>query len=311
MTFRPWAGFATIETWDARSGELIERIQARNAYTNVAARDYASALGGSAVTLTVSHIDTGLGNVLSLCESTSGWTGSPVLDNSIYREGAGALKGSASASGSAVYYHATSSGGTVNIGTGGTAEFAFRLTTRSATDLTGSQLRLYSGSTADWRYITLTDAETATGLTLADTTWTRLSIPVSAAGWTTGAGTPSWTSVTGIGVVVKASGSGTAVAHWDQVVGLGAIGTAASTIATLTATPGSRGVKAVTELSVSGGTVTAAATWASTEGVGDISWVGLYGKSGSTLIACAPMTTFYKSASVVMTIRWTATVAGG
>lgn len=310
-TWRPWTGVVTAELRDEATGALLHRATGLNAYCDAAAADYASMLAGTAKTLTISHIDVGYGGpLICACDSTSGWTGSPTLDTSVYREGTGSLKGSAVSSGTSTYYHATSASGSVNVGVDGAVDLYLRLTTRSATDLTASYLRVYTTSTSNYRRITFAAIETATGLTLADATWVRLSIPASDAGWTTGAGTPDWTNVTGMGIVVKASGAPTAEVYWDQVLGLPYIDDLPATLQVLTATPGSRGQKAITAIALDVNEVTTSAAWSGTEIVGDFSYAGVYANSGSTLVGIVPLAA-YKAYGAVLTVRWTITINGG
>lgn len=306
----PWRGRVTLEAHDARTGRLVDRVIVANAYTTAGAQLYASALaGGTGIAL--SHIDLGSGGyTLSACDSASGWSTAPTVDAATFREGIAALKGTAAASGSVVYAYPTSVGGTAVMSSPtASVDMYLRLTSRSAVDLAGSYVRVYSPSSA-YRQISFAGIETATGLPMADSTWTRCAIPTSAAGWATGSGSPAWGTVTGVGVVVKAAGAGTATVHWDQMLGLTGLGTATSELVTYQSTPGSRGLTALTGLWATAGTVSAQTAWAESEMVGDVSYAGIYANSGATLVAVAPLV-YYKSPSVVLTVTWTIDVAGG
>lgn len=311
LTVRPWTGYVTLETRDAVTGELLDRITAPNAYTQVGAEAYAAKLAGGTASITLTAADLGNGGqTISMCDSIIGWSGSPALDTSVYRQGIGALRGSASASGTTNYYHATSApGGTAMIsGASDAVELYLRLSSRTATNLAASALRVYTGSTANYRQMTFSAIESAGTVTLADATWVKPRIPTTSGSWTT-VGSPSWGTVTGMGVVLVAAGAGTTLAYWDQCIGIAAVGTAAGTVAAFAVTPGSLGSKTLTDLTNSGGgTIIARTAWVESEMVGDAYWAGLY--SGATLVACAPLT-YYKPAGAVLSLVWTVTVAGG
>jgi hypothetical protein len=306
----PWQGLVTLEAYDAATGALLERIVTPNTYTQAAALAYANALAsGTAIPLKLSHIDVGTGGyMVSNANSTSGWSGSPTLDTSVYKEGTGALNGTVVAPGTAHFYHATSYGGTVTMGTGGSMSAWLRLTSRAAANLTSSKLRFYAyGGTANYIEMTLANVETVGGVTLADLTWTQAVLPTSHASWAT-AGTATWQTITGMGVVLVGA-SGTATIHWDQVLGMPAY--SAADRVNWSATVGSRGLNAITTgPTTAGGTVVAAAGWVEGDIVGDMAYAGLYANSGSTLFAVAPLA-YYKAAGVVISLTWTVVCAGG
>jgi hypothetical protein len=285
-------------------GVETRRITVENAYTLLGAFDHARIISGELNPPSLVPLEIGLGvggTTLSECESDSGWTDTPVVDGVTYRQGYGSLKRSVSASGTAMPRHATLVSA---FAATGDLEIFMRLDYRGRCDLTASKLRVFTGG-VDTTYFEISFAgiETVMG-PFVDGTWVKARIPK--ASFSTGAGTPSWSFVTGFGLVVVANAVGALTVWWDDCRSLATIDV--SSAATLV--PTERTVQTITDVGRVDSTVTATAFWGSGEGVGHWYVAGLYSNGGTTLASIVALD-YYKAAGVTLTINWALTPQGG
>jgi len=289
-------------------GRVIQETEADNSFTD----GYVSALvqhmsSGGTPALPLTHLSVGCGGFLvAACDSASGWSTAPTLDTTLYKVGSGSLKVTQTASTNGTYGHATLT--TAKDATGGYIEAWIRLGTRANFDLTNSKVRILSGSSAAKGYeISLSAIEALPTGAFTDSTWKIVKIPV--ASFTPFGASPSWTTVTGMAMVVYANANGSAVINWDDVREVPA---SWPVTAAATAVADERSKKALTSLTYTAPlTLTAKAYWTAGELPGDWHIAGLWGGSGGATLAAIVAAEFAKLAGFNLTITWTLTFAGG
>jgi hypothetical protein len=309
----PGAGRLSIELRDPR-GRIVRRMVTHNAYTDLAATEHAKALAGEATDLAISHIGLGAaGWTIEQCDSATGWSGTPTVDSGVYREGTEALTRTVTASNTAHCYHEDAIAA-YDASTDTDIEVWLRLALRGRFTLAGSYVRIYSGGSASAYFqASFAAIETAMGVPFADATWRLCRIPK--ASFTTGAGSPSWATVTGAGVYIAANATGSAILHWDDFRTF----VAPNLTQTATSLPNLRSLKAVTLVTRGGRIVTLRAYWGPSEIVGQVYVAGAYCNAGSTLMAIAPAEKtdptgtvgFYKGPGLTAWATWSRYTTGG
>jgi hypothetical protein len=284
-------------------GSIAHQSQS-NTFTLLGAERIAAALtSGSAIT--VGSVKTSSGGVrLYDFDSTTGFTGTAVVDSSIYRQGLGSFKIEADPSGTQYVYDATTVSSTA-VPSGSSIELSLRFTTVSRVDKSASQLRVFTGGNSSSYYgITIADLETAAGVTFADATWTVCRAPITA--FTITAGGPSWTATTGVGMSLVAGTAGTATAYIDNCFVVNGNLDSSSAATAVPAVYDSQN----TSNSRSTRVVTASAQWGINTAVGETFYVfGLY-DTNSNLLAITSYgagSGIYKEINSVLNVSWTLT----
>lgn len=286
-------------------GRVVEETLQRNSFTNAYAAYWAKVLANTnTLPLALSHIGLGAAGVqITTAESATGWASAPTLDTTTFREGAASLKGTSPASTSTAYVHTSLISATNLSATGMSIELQLRLLTRANLNLSTSELRIYSGAT-DYFKVSLATVESIAGV-FVDAIWKLCRIPTSA--FVVGSGSPVWTGITGMGVYVSASASGTATVNWDDVR---SYPTTIDTSAAATVVPNERAKSTLTSLEDLGsGQVRARVFWPTVAAVGTYYVAGLYGNAGGTLAAIVPIT-LSKTSTLSLTAEWTVTASG-
>ncbi len=290
------------------TGRLVDVVEADNAFTNAYAAKWAKVLAGTnGEDLSLTHIALGAaGAQIDTCESATGWGSAPVVDATTFREGTASLKGVAAASTVETYAHPDLLGVAIDASAVGTSiELQLRSLAHVALDTAVSELRIYTSAT-DYYRMTLAAIEAYRGAAFADATWTLVRLPAEA--FEAGAGAPAWAHVTGYGVVVAATASGTATLNWDDVRVFPA---SVGAIATATVLPNERSRRALISLEDLGsGQVRGRAFWPTTQAVGTYYVLGLFGNGGATLAAIVPLS-IAKLSTLSLTVEWTVTALGG
>lgn len=297
------SGLVTM-TLTRPDGSLVNQVQT-NTFTLVGAERLAAALNGEAGTLTVSTIQTSSGGPrIYDFDSTTGFTGTATVDSGIYRQGVGAFKIEAPTSGTQYVYDASTISST-NVPTGSSIELWLRFTTVTRVDKASSQLRIFSaGNASSYHGITLSDLESAAGVTFADATWARCRVPISSFGISAGA--PSWSTTTGIGLSLVATATGTATAYIDNAF---VVNGNLDTTSAATAVPSVYDSKAVTR-SRATRTVTSSATWQLADAIGETFYVlGLLDGSSNLLAITgyAAGSGIYKEPNSILNVSWALT----
>ena len=285
-------------------GTLVSEQVQHNTFTLAGATRLAAKLAGEAGTITCTDIQSSSGGTrIYDFDSTSGFTGTAAIDTTIYRQGAGAFKIEAAASGTQYVYDATTITSSTAV-TGSSIEISLRFTTLANVNKSSTELRIFTGGNASNYYgISITSIESALGA-FADATWKVCRIPISSFNVTGGA--PSWNAVTGIGFNLVAGTAGTAIAYVDNcfvVNGNNDTTSAASSVPavydTQTATP-----SRVTR------TVTSTATWGLNTAVGETFYLFGLRDADTNLLAITGYGSgsgIYKEPNTILTVSWALT----
>jgi hypothetical protein len=285
-------------------GTLVSEQVKNNTFTLVGATRLAAKLAGEAGTITCADIQSSSGGTrIYDFDSTTGFTGTATLETTIYRQGAGAFKIEAAASGTQYVYDATTVTSSTAV-TGSSIELSLRFTTLANVNKSSTELRIFTGGNASNYYgITIAGIESALGA-FADATWKICRIPISSFNVTGGA--PSWNAVTGIGLNLVAGTAGTATAYIDNafvVNGNNDLTSSASSVPavydTQTATP-----SRVTR------TVTSTATWGLNTAVGETFYIFGLRDADANLLAITGYgagSGIYKEPNTILTVSWALT----
>lgn len=298
------AGSVTVTLRD-RDGRIVARRRLPNTVRDAFAHNLAPLLAGlaSPVPLTLSHIGLGASGVtVERCEDVAGWTGTPVLDTTTFREGAASFRRNVAASGSALM---ASPARTLDL-TGAThVELWLRVDVRARLAPATPCLRLVT-SGGNLFAINWDTIEQLRGGALVDGQWTRVTPAVAAFAAT---GSPSWANITGVEFGVAASAAGAVTAWWDGVLAL----TPIDASATASVVPNETTRLALSALeSLGSGRTRARVSWSTRAAVGVHRVAGLYANSGATLAAIVELRPpIEKSDLLSLTVEWTVTTAGG
>jgi hypothetical protein len=285
-------------------GSIITQQQ-HNTFTLVGATRLAAALNGEAGTLTLTDIQAAAGGIrIYDFDSTTGFSGTATVDSAIYRQGLGAFKIEAPASGTQYVYDATTISSTA-VPTSSSIELSLRFTTVSRVNKTASQLRLFSaGNTSSYFGITVAALETAAGVTFADATWAVCRVPITS--FSIEAGAPSWSTLTGIGLQLVAGTAGTATAYVDNAfvvngnLDVTSAATAVPSVISTVSTTNSRATR----------TVTASASWGLSSAVGETFYVFGLRDGGGNLLAITGYSAgsgIYKEPNSLLNVSWALT----
>lgn len=285
-------------------GTLVSEQVQHNTFTLAGATRLAAKLAGEAGTITCTDIQSSSGGTrIYDFDSTSGFTGTASIDTTIYRQGAGAFRIEAAASGTQYVYDATTITSSTAV-TGSSIEISLRFTTLANVNKSSTELRIFTGGNASNYYgISITSIESALGA-FADATWKVCRIPISS--FNVAGGAPSWNAVTGIGFNLVAGTAGTATAYVDNafvVNGNNDTTSAASSVPavydTQTATP-----SRVTR------TVTSTATWGLNTAVGETFYLFGLRDADTNLLAITGYGSgsgIYKEPNTILTVSWALT----
>ena len=282
---------------------LSEQVQT-NTFTLAGATRLAAKLAGEAGTITCTDIQSSSGGTrIYDFDSTSGFTGTAAIDTTIYRQGAGAFKIEAAASGTQYVYDATTITSSTAV-TGSSIEVSLRFTTLANVNKSSTELRIFTGGNASNYYgISITSIESALGA-FADATWKVCRIPISSFNVTGGA--PSWNAVTGIGFNLVAGTAGTATAYIDNafvVNGNNDLSSAASSVPAIYDTQ-------VVSVGRVTRTVTSTATWGLNTAVGETFYLFGLRDADTNLLAITGYGSgsgIYKEPNTILTVSWALT----
>jgi len=296
-------GVVTVRLMRADGTLLSEQVQT-NTFTLAGATRLAAKLAGEAGTITCTDIQSSSGGTrIYDFDSTSGFTGTAAIDTTIYRQGAGAFKIEAAASGTQYVYDATTITSSTAV-TGSSIEVSLRFTTLANVNKSSTELRIFTGGNASNYYgISITSIESALGA-FADATWKVCRIPISSFNVTGGA--PSWNAVTGIGFNLVAGTAGTATAYIDNafvVNGNNDLSSAASSV------PAVYDTQAVSVGRVTR-TVTSTATWGLNTAVGETFYLFGLRDADTNLLAITGYGSgsgIYKEPNTILTVSWALT----
>jgi len=290
-------------------GRVVDEVTAENAFLSQYAAYFAKALAGNlgAITLPISHLAVApAGVTIETFEAIAGWTGTPTLDTSSYRQGLASFSRAATASTQAVL---TSPTVALDLATGfSTAdaiEIAVKVDLRGRLDTAQEAIRLQT-STGNYYAATWALLESYLGQSLVDGTWTLIKVPKAAF---TATGAPSWASITQLRFTAAANAGGTVTCWFDDArlvpvtLPVGASETALQNEISKIA------VVSLTDLG--GGQVRAKAFWSTSQIVGTHRLLGLYGNGGATLMAIVALPgPLSKTNLLSLTVEWTVTTSG-
>jgi hypothetical protein len=296
-------GVVTVRLMRADGTLLSEQIQA-NTFTLAGATRLAAKLAGEAGTITCTDIQSSSGGTrIYDFDSTSGFTGTAAIDTTIYRQGAGAFRIAADASGTQYVYDATTITSSTAV-TGSSIEVSLRFTTLANVNKSSTELRIFTGGNSSNYYgISVTSIESALGA-FADATWKVCRIPISSFNVTGGA--PSWNAVTGIGLNLVAGTAGTATAYIDNafvVNGNNDLSSAASSVPAVYDTQ-------VVSVGRVTRTVTSTATWGLNTAVGETFYIFGLRDADTNLLAITGYGSgsgIYKEPNSILTVSWALT----
>jgi hypothetical protein len=296
-------GVVTVRLMRADGTLLSEQIQA-NTFTLAGATRLAAKLAGEAGTITCTDIQSSSGGTrIYDFDSTTGFTGTASIDTTIYRQGAGAFKIEAAASGTQYVYDATTITSSTAV-SGSSIEISLRFTTLANVNKSSTELRIFTGGNSSNYYgISITSIEAALGA-FADATWKVCRIPISSFNVTGGA--PSFNAVTGIGLNLVAGTAGTATAYVDNafvVNGNNDLSSAASSV------PAVYDTQSVTASRITR-TVTSTATWGLNTAVGETFYIFGLRDHGTNLLAITGYgagSGIYKEPNTILTVSWALT----
>ncbi len=296
-------GVVTVRLMRADGTLLSEQVQT-NTFTLAGATRLAAKLAGEAGTITCTDIQSSSGGTrIYDFDSTSGFTGTAAIDTTIYRQGAGAFKIEAAASGTQYVYDATTITSSTAV-TGSSIEVSLRFTTLANVNKSSTELRIFTGGNSSNYYgISVTSIEAALGA-FADATWKICRIPISSFNVTGGA--PSWNAVTGIGLNLVAGTAGTATAYIDNafvVNGNNDLSSAASSVPAVYDTQ-------VVSVGRVTRTVTSTATWGLNTAVGETFYIFGLRDADTNLLAITGYGSgsgIYKEPNTILTVSWALT----
>ena len=296
-------GVVTVRLMRADGTLLSEQVQT-NTFTLAGATRLAAKLAGEAGTITCTDIQSSSGGTrIYDFDSTSGFTGTAAIDTTIYRQGAGAFKIEAAASGTQYVYDATTITSSTAV-TGSSIELSLRFTTLANVNKSSTELRIFTGGNSSNYYgISVTSIEAALGA-FADATWKICRIPISSFNVTGGA--PSWNAVTGIGLNLVAGTAGTATAYIDNafvVNGNNDLSSAASSVPAVYDTQ-------VVSVGRVTRTVTSTATWGLNTAVGETFYIFGLRDADTNLLAITGYGSgsgIYKEPNTILTVSWALT----
>lgn len=306
----PIKGWVTLEQF-APDGTRVS-YEKSNTFTLAGATLIAKAFAGEAADMeTYSIVTSSGGPRISDCDGTAGFTGSPAptANSSIYRQGLASLSITTSGPSTTNDVANATAVASTSVPTGSGIEFSMRIEATARVSMGSSELRIYcNGGTADYYKVTFASIQTLTGTDFADTSWKVSRIPI--ADFSTGAGTPSWSAVTGLGVFVTSTASGAPTIYLDNVfVYRGDIDTSNAA----TSVPNALATTIITDRSRSTRTTTSRALYGANELVGETVYLaGLYGDTGSTLIGITSISAgVYKAIGNTLLVTWALTAQGG
>ena len=296
-------GVVTVRLMRADGTLVSEQVQ-NNTFTLAGATRLAAKLAGEAGTITCTDIQSSSGGTrIYDFDSTSGFTGTAAIDTTIYRQGAGAFKIEAAASGTQYVYDATTITSSTAV-TGSSIEVSLRFTTLANVNKSSTELRIFTGGNSSNYYgISVTSIEAALGA-FADATWKICRIPISSFNVTGGA--PSWNAVTGIGLNLVAGTAGTATAYIDNafvVNGNNDLSSAASSVPAVYDTQ-------VVSVGRVTRTVTSTATWGLNTAVGETFYIFGLRDADTNLLAITGYGSgsgIYKEPNTILTVSWALT----
>ena len=296
-------GVVTVRLMRADGTLLSEQVQT-NTFTLAGATRLAAKLAGEAGTITCTDIQSSSGGTrIYDFDSTSGFTGTAAIDTTIYRQGAGAFRIAAAASGTQYVYDATTITSSTAV-TGSSIEVSLRFTTLANVNKSSTELRIFTGGNSSNYYgISITSIESALGA-FADATWKVCRIPISSFNVTGGA--PSWNAVTGIGFNLVAGTAGTATAYIDNafvVNGNNDLSSAASSVPAIYDTQ-------VVSVGRVTRTVTSTATWGLNTAVGETFYLFGLRDADTNLLAITGYGSgsgIYKEPNTILTVSWALT----
>ena len=296
-------GVVTVRLMRADGTLLSEQVQA-NTFTLAGATRLAAKLAGEAGTITCTDIQSSSGGTrIYDFDSTTGFTGTASIDTTIYRQGAGAFKIEAAASGTQYVYDATTITSSTAVA-GSSIEVSLRFTTLANVDKSSTELRVFTGGNSSNNYgISITSIEAALGA-FADATWKVCRIPISSFNITGGA--PSFNAVTGIGFNLVAGTAGTATAYVDNafvVNGNNDLSSAASSVPAVYDTQ-------VVSVGRVTRTVTSTATWGLNTAVGETFYIFGLRDADTNLLAITGYGSgsgIYKEPNSILTVSWALT----
>jgi hypothetical protein len=306
----PIRGWVTMEQF-APDGTLVS-FEKSNTFTLAGATLIAKAFAGETADMETYSIATSSGGPrISDCDGTAGFSGSPAptANSTIYRQGLASLAITTSGPSTTNTVANGTSVASTTAPSGSGIEFSMRIEATARVSLGSSELRIYcNGGTADYYKVTLADVQTLTGTSFADATWKVSRVPI--ADFSTGAGTPSWSAVTGLGVFVTSTATGAPTIYLDNVfVYRGDLDTAN----TATSVPNALATTVITDRSRSTRTTTSRALYGANELVGETVYLaGLYADAGSTLIGITSVSAgVYKAIGNTLLVTWALTAQGG
>jgi hypothetical protein len=296
-------GVVTVRLMRADGTLLSEQVQP-NTFTLAGATRLAAKLAGEAGTITCTDIQSSSGGTrIYDFDSTTGFTGTASIDTTIYRQGAGAFKIEAAASGTQYVYDATTITSSTAV-SGSSIEISLRFTTLANVNKSSTELRIFTGGNSSNYYgISVASIESALGA-FADATWKVCRIPISSFNITGGA--PSFSAVTGIGFNLVAGTAGTATAYVDNafvVNGNNDLSSAASSV------PAIYDTQSVTVGRVTR-TVTSTATWGLNTAVGETFYIFGLRDADTNLLAITGYGSgsgIYKEPNSILTVSWALT----
>lgn len=285
-------------------GTLVSEQVQNNTFTLAGATRLAAKLAGEAGTITCTDIQSSSGGTrIYDFDSTSGFTGTAAIDTTIYRQGAGAFRIAADASGTQYVYDATTITSSTAV-SGSSIEVSLRFTALANVNKSSTELRIFTGGNSSNYYgISITSIESALGA-FADATWKVCRIPISSFNVTGGA--PSWNAVTGIGLNLVAGTAGTATAYIDNafvVNGNNDLSSAASSVPAIYDTQ-------VVSVGRVTRTVTSTATWGLNTAVGETFYIFGLRDADTNLLAITGYGSgsgIYKEPNSILTVSWALT----
>ncbi len=233
-----------------------------------------------------------------------GWSGSPTLDSTVFRQGTASFSKTVSPS-SSVSLTGPAMSPAKDLSAQAYIEVLVRVDSRAKLDLTGECVRLTT-STGNYYAAHWADVETYLGTPIPDGAWVRADIPLAAF---TATGSPSWASITRLSLSATATGAGTLSVWWDAVLG---VPSSLGVTPAIAAVPNEVLKVPIGTLSEpSTGKARSAATLTSTQAVGTLRALGLYGNGGTTLAAVVEISPPLEKTSLLsLDIEWDASVVG-
>ena len=291
------------------TGRVVDERHVRNAFLHQYAHLLALPLAGGTPSLPLTHVSLGAaGRTIDALDSITGWTNSPILDQTRFAQGTASLRRSATASASVTMAGPAVS---LDLATGFSPatdliEFWVLVDLRARLDPAAEVVRFVT-SPGNHFALTWASAEQYLGGAILDNTWTRVTVPMAAF---TATGTPSWASITGVSLGVAANANGTVTVNWDdlRLVPATVLDDATRTVVQNEV---SRLPFAARE-NLGSGRVRVRAFWNSGQAVGTFRLLGLHGNAGATLAALVAVSPpLVKTNLLTLTVEWTVILEGG